>query len=186
MFYTRKGDAGQTKIASTPPGEKISKASPVIEVLGTLDELNSLLGLSRSLDDKAYFSLKPAMNDLRELIFDIQEDLFIIQAELAGTDLKFNPKKVSKIEEITDFIEKSLPPIKSFLVPGGDFLSSLFDFARTISRRAERRVVEAVESGTSLKTESLAYLNRLSSLFYALARMANHIKGKRERVPRYI
>lgn len=175
MLYTRKGDKGMTGTFGCD--QKISKSSIIAEALGTLDEVNSFLGVCKVLSE----DLKT-----KELINEVQQNLFIIQAEVAGADKTINEEKVKDVEEIVDGIEKELPPIKTFFVSGGTELASSFDFARTLARRAERRVIAVVEEGeVKVGEQTLAYLNRLSSLLYALARHANYKAGVSEKAPDY-
>ncbi|MDO8492405.1 MAG: ATP:cob(I)alamin adenosyltransferase, partial [bacterium] len=127
----------------------------------------------------------------------IQQNLFIVQAELAGSaDKAISEEKLRAVEKIVGDIEKELPPIKSFFVSGGTEMAALFDIARTFARRAERRVVAVVDAGdpsSAKATEgerkmgewSMAYLNRLSSILYALARYSNHLAGVIEEPPTY-
>lgn len=157
--------------------QKMSKSSTIAEALGTLDEINSFLGVCKVLS-----------RDLKteEIINEVQQNLFIVQAELAGSDKTIDEEKVKEVEEIIDGIEKELPPIKTFFVSGGTELASSFDFARTLARRAERRVVAVVEEGeVKVGEQTLAYLNRLSSLLYALARLSNKNFGITEQSPTY-
>ncbi|MFA6078021.1 MAG: cob(I)yrinic acid a,c-diamide adenosyltransferase [Candidatus Paceibacterota bacterium] len=175
MLYTRKGDKGMTGTFGCD--QKMSKSSAIAEALGTLDEINSFLGVCKVLS-----------RDLKteEIINRVQQNLFIVQAELAGSDKTIDEEKVKEVEEIIDGIEKELPPIKTFFVSGGTELASSFDFARTLSRRAERRVVAVVEEGeVKVGEQTLAYLNRLSSLLYALARLSNKNSGITEQSPTY-
>jgi cob(I)alamin adenosyltransferase len=126
--------------------------------------------------------------DYHTLLSDVQQDLFVVQAELAGAEKHVDEARVAKIEGWINVIEKELPPITSFFVSGGTKLGALCDVARTIARRAERRVVSALEGEgkeTTAKPPLLAYMNRLSSLLYALARLANHRAGIIEEKPRY-
>lgn len=175
MLYTRKGDGGITGTFGCD--QKISKSSIIAEALGTLDEVNSFLGVCKVLSE----DLKT-----KELINKVQQNLFIIQAEVAGADKTITEEKVKEVEEIVDGIEKELPPIKTFFVSGGTELASSFDFARTLARRAERRVVAVVEEGEiKIGEQTLAYLNRLSSLLYALARLSNKNFGITEQSPTY-
>ena len=124
---------------------------------------------------------------------NIQQTLFIIQAELAGADKKVGDEKVADLEKLIDKIEKTLPPIKTFFISGGTELAATFDVARTIARRAERRVVQVSEDhstssgqgGVKIGPETLKYLNRLSSILYALARLSNHLSGITEEPPSY-
>jgi cob(I)alamin adenosyltransferase len=112
--------------------------------------------------------------------------LFVVQAELAGSDKSITAEKVSAAERVVDGIEKLLPPITTFFLSGGSVLSAKLDFARTLARRAERRVVAVKEEQKAqVSPETLVYLNRLSSLLYALARIASHIAGTEEIKPDY-
>lgn len=183
MLYTRKGDSGTTKTFAC--GERISKGSAITEALGALDEINSYLGLCKVKTRKEKL-LAPKNLKVDQLIHDIQKNLFIVQAELAGASMHIDEEKLKEAEAIVDSIEKELPPIKKFFISGGTELSALFDIARTISRRAERRVIKAIEEDkVSVSKFSLAYLNRLSSVLYAFVRLANHRSGMTEQSPDY-
>lgn len=184
MLYTRRGDDGTTKTFGCD--QRISKSEIVAETLGTLDEVNSFLGLARAKTEGMSFKIKNKKIKFSDLILEVQQNLFIVQAEVAGATLSIDKDKVSKVENIVDEIEKVLPPIKSFFISGATELGGTFDFARTLARRAERRVVEAKEEGKiKVSAETLAYLNRLSSLLYALARISSHISGAKEIKPNY-
>ena len=117
---------------------------------------------------------------------EAQQNLFIVQAEVAGATLSIEEGKVKRVETIVDGIEKILPPIKNFFISGATKNGAVLDVARTLIRRAERRVITAKEEGKiKVSAETLAYLNRLSSLLYALARLASHIEGMEEIKPNY-
>ena len=183
MLYTRKGDDGKTKIFGCD--QHISKSSAIAEALGTLDEINSFLGLCKIKSEKVKFIL-PDGSKVSVLIHNIQNNLFVIQAELAGSKMSITKEKVEEIEVIIDYIEKELPEIKSFFISGGTKLAVYFDIARTIARRAERRVTEVSEEEKIKVSENTkAYLNRFSSLLYALARLSNHKFGITEESPNY-
>lgn len=181
-FYTRKGDKGDTGTFGCD--QRMSKSSAVAEALGTLDELNAFLGVCKtntSADEPFFETYRFA-----DMLDWIQQNLFIVQAELAGAEKTIAEEKVRHMEEVIDTIEGELPPIKSFFVSGGTEFAAKLDFARTISRRAERRVIAAAEEGrVSVGEQSRAFLNRLSSLLYAMARIANHRAGKTEEKPTY-
>ena len=168
MLYTGKGDSGDTSLFGS--STRIPKNSSRIEALGSLDELNSWLGVCRSKSDAEVG---------RELV-EVQQNLFIIQAELAGVPKMIEENKVKKLGERVEEIEKLLPAIHTFFLPGGDELSAHLDYARTLARRAERAVISE-----KISEFSLAYLNRLSSLLYALARLENHKSGIKEEPPTY-
>lgn len=183
MLYTRKGDNGTTKTFGCD--QRISKSSSIAEALGSLDEINSLLGLCKVKSADQGFSV-PDGRPFAEVVGEVQHNLFIIQAELAGADKHLVEVKVKGIEGVIDAIEQELPPITSFFVSGGTELAATFDYARTVARRAERRVVQVVkEEALVLGDFTLPYLNRLSSLLYALARLSNHKSGKLEEPPTY-
>lgn len=192
MLYTRKGDDGTTKTFGC--NQRISKSSAIAEALGSLDEINSFLGFCKVKAGKEKLDLKglalyPQKGEalaVDEIIHDVQKNLFIVQAELAGASMSIDEGKVKEIETIIDNIEKKLPPIKTFFISGGTELAALFDIARTIVRRAERRVVQVSEEGKiEIKASTKAYLNRLSSLFYAFARLSNYFSGIKEESPDY-
>jgi len=108
-----------------------------------------------------------------------------MQAEVAGADKKIEEIKIKEMEVWIDAIEKELPPIKTFFISGGTELASLFDISRTFTRKTERQVIKFVEEGGVVGANTLAFLNRLSSLFYALARLTNHKSGIKEVAPGY-
>ena len=174
MLYTKKGDEGKTQIFGCD--QKLSKSSAIVEALGNLDEINSFLGIIKSKIE----------GEEKKVIHQIQENLFIIQAEVAGADKHIAEDKILEIEDLIGKIEKELPPIKTFFISGATEVSANFDFARTMVRRAERRVVAVADEGlVKISSETLAYLNRLSSLFYAFARHSAYKSGINESAPTY-
>ncbi len=177
MLYTGKGDGGTTKVFGCDQ-QRISKSSELPEALGALDELNAFLG----------FAKMRAANESRiaGILREAQETLFIIQAEVAGADKRVTREKVEAIETIINGIEKEIPPLKGFSIAGGTELSALLDVARTIARRAERRLVAVIDAHQrEITSETKAYMNRLSSLLFALARLANHLALAKEENPNY-
>jgi cob(I)alamin adenosyltransferase len=176
MLYTGKGDGGTTKTFGTDQ-QRISKASELPEALGTLDELNSFIGLCKvraknGPDPKILVGKRTYTTSA--ILDDIQQTLFILQAE------------VTQVELLVNTMEKLMPPITTFSVAGGTELSALLDVARTLSRRAERRLVAVAESGArKISPNTKAYANRLSSLLFALARYANTDAGIEREVPKY-
>ncbi|MFA5022704.1 MAG: cob(I)yrinic acid a,c-diamide adenosyltransferase [Candidatus Paceibacterota bacterium] len=188
MLYTGKGDKGQTKLYHCD--QRLSKSSQIAEALGTLDEINSLLGWCKTKAERGEALSLPKASPRGATFFSIleetQNNLFSVQAELAGAPKKLSPTVVKKAEAIIKVIDKELPPIKSFIIPGGTELSAMLDVARTVARRAERQAVAVVEAGDiKLSLSTLAFLNRLSSLLYALARLVNHRAGIKEKKPSY-
>ncbi len=185
MLYTRKGDGGTTKTFGSD--QRISKSSAKAEALGALDEINSFLGIVKVLSKQYGYTIEIDGTAIAfdSIVHDVQETLFIIQAEVAGFPKGLAEEKITHIENIIDTAEKILPPIKTFFISGGTDLAAHFDVARTLARRAERRVVQVHEEGTGIGATTRAYLNRLSSLLYALARLSNHISGVIETPPSY-
>ena len=179
MLYTGKGDGGTTKAFDTPSGERISKASELPEALGSLDELNAFIGFVK-------MRAMRVVPRIAELLREVQEALFIVQAQTAGADKKLPDDAVTYIEEWVNAIEKEIPPLKGFSIAGGTELSALLDVARTLARRAERRIVAVKESNVrDLPPLTMQYVNRLSSLLFALSRFANHLAGVKEENPKY-
>jgi len=182
-LYTGKGDGGDTGFFDTK--KRVSKGSLRVEALGALDEINSLLGVLKVKARKDNFE------NINEVLFTVQNDLFTIQAEVAavyanqGTVTKTMPEgRVVWLESVIQKISEQMEPIKSFTVAGGSELSATFDYARAFSRRVERTVVR-LKDEEGFGTQSLRYLNRLSSLLFALARFVNQKRGIREEAPRY-
>ncbi|MBP6883682.1 MAG: cob(I)yrinic acid a,c-diamide adenosyltransferase [Candidatus Pacebacteria bacterium] len=184
MLYTRKGDGGTTKTFGGTG--RVSKSSSIAEALGSLDEINSFLGLVKIKSTNVSFELPSGPISAPTTIDRIQQDLFIVQAEVAGAPKTITEEKIKWLEEIIDGIEKTLPPITTFFVSGGVELATLSDIARTIARRAERRVVAVVDEGNvKVGPYTLSYLNRLSSILYAFARSFNHLANVQEEAPKY-
>jgi cob(I)alamin adenosyltransferase len=180
MLYTRKGDRGTTQDPRT--FECAQKNDPLFEALGCLDELNSWVGLCRV---KSLEEVRVTSYELRvpDVLHTIQQHLFIIQAELAGKK-RLEEGAVRELESWIAAIEKELPLIRSFCIPGGTELSAMLDVARVVARRAERSII-ALHERSHLSSSLLAYLNRLSSLLFALARLVNHRAGVKEEKPTY-
>ncbi len=177
MLYTGKGDGGTTTAFGCDQ-QRISKSSELPEALGALDELNAFLGFA-----KMRSAGEPR---IMTVLRNAQETLFIIQAEVAGADKKVGKSAVKETETMVNDIEKEIPKLKGFSIAGGTELSALLDVARTLTRRAERRLVAVKEMQVrELSNETMAYMNRLSSLLFALARLANHLAGVAEETPRY-
>ena len=187
-LFTGKGDDGTTKTFSCD--QRISKGGTVAEALGALDEINSFLGLVKVKSKMVGASnreLKILDDSFEKIINNVQQNLFIIQAEVAGSKMSITEEKLRECEKHIDESEKILPPIKTFFVSGGCEISSIFDIARTLARKAERRIVKSIDNKEmdEIGEWSLSYLNRLSSLLYAMARVSNHILGITEDAPSY-
>lgn len=190
-LYTGKGDGGTTKTFGCDQ-QRISKSSELPEALGTLDELNSYLGFAKAYAANPIHGPEIKMRigtrtrTMSGVLDEIQQTLFIVQAEIAGAPKKVGKAKVTQVETIVNTLEKLMPPITTFTVPGGTELSALLDVSRTISRRAERCLVAVDELGLrKVSKHTKAYANRLSSLLFALARYANTAAGLERETPRY-
>ena len=178
MLYTRKGDTGTSGLVGTK--ERFEKDSDCYEALGTLDELNCLLGLCR-----VYAKEQGSEElDTPKEIKNIQEHLFIIQAELAGSSKSLQDDHVQNAERVIDSIEQFIPPQESFVIPGETKLSAWLDYARAVSRRAERTVLRSHKT-RPVSAITRVYLNRLSSLLYVFARYAVVSENKKEDAPSY-
>ena len=173
--YTRTGDAGQTSLVS---GNRVSKDDVRVEAYGTVDELNSNIGVllhSTKLDDQNVITL------LRKA----QNKLFNIGAYLANdaTDATLyglTQEDVDQLEHMMDVMSQELPPMRGFILPGGSRLSAQADRCRTVTRRAERRVVTLARSA-QVQPLVLEYLNRLSDFFFVFARY-NNIQNQVEEI----
>ena len=176
VFYTGKGDKGKSYVGK----KSVSKTCLEVEALGQLDELNSMLGVLKS---------QKITRELKEKLHQVQENLFIVQSHVAAIMLdskfkvpKFQVHKVKEIEKVIDEIEQKLPPLKKFVISGANQTSAWLDLARAKSRNVERSVLK-IKKIDKLSPDIRAYLNRLSSLFFALARW--EAKDKKEKNPRY-
>lgn len=173
-IYTRTGDDGSTGLFG---GNRVKKNDSRIRAYGTVDEVNSTIGLAL-----AQLPNDAAFDALRSCLTMVQNELFVLGADLA-TPLDGKPsvprignEEVSNIENLIDAFEAELPPLSRFILPGGDLSASTLHIARTTCRRAEREVVEAMGQH-KLNPFSLKYLNRLSDLLFVAARLANHLGG---------
>lgn len=171
--YTRTGDTGETSLVG---GARVSKASQRVEAYGDVDELNSLIGLARA-------CLKDAEVD--ETLSLIQNDLFTLGADLASPSEidvpRIQTSFVETLEQLADRFLAELEPLKEFILPGGSQAGATLHLARTVARRAERRVVHLSQT-EAVNELAVVYLNRLSDLLFILARAANHRDGVPEKM----
>lgn len=182
-LFTGKGDGGTSKLFDSPQGRRVTKASPIFECLGMLDELNTLVGWCKAGTSEDFVVQE---RNLKLVLHDVQDHLFTLQAEVAGAPKSIPLSSVEALGVFINRVEAEMPPIRSFLVPGATELSARLDIARAVARRAERRLVILHESGErTVSDSSRAYANRLSSLLYALTRLVNHRSGVEERAPEY-
>ncbi len=172
-IYTKTGDKGETGLFA---GSRVSKNSERIEAYGTIDELNSFIGLTIT---------EVKSNEVKSLLEKIQNQLFITGSELAtpeiDTNKKLNVPRVTpefsfEIEKSIDNFESQLEELKHFILPGGSKSAAFLHICRTITRRAERRVV-TLSKKEKIGENILIFLNRLSDLFFVLARFENMQEG---------
>ena len=182
ILFTGKGDDGTTQLFTSKKEERHTKSATIFSALGTVDELNTLIGWCRVACTTDWMVNERAMSTI---LLDVQNALFTIQAEIAGAEKSIPKQAVVHMEDIIHTIDSSLPPIGIFLIPGGVELSSRLDIARTVARRAERTVISLDEEGVDIDGVTKIYLNRLSSLLYALVRFVNHSERVDEQPPTY-
>lgn len=164
-IYTRTGDAGSTGLAD---GSRVPKDALRIEAIGTVDELNSALGVLLAQD---------VPDDIRSCLVDVQHDLFDLGGELSVPGHSaVSGAHVTRMESLLDQFNAVLPPLKNFILPGGTQGAALAHVARAVCRRAERRLV-ALGRAEALPPVMLQYVNRLSDLLFVLARVLNRRAG---------
>jgi cob(I)alamin adenosyltransferase len=176
-IYTRTGDEGTTGLFG---GGRVDKHHPRVEAYGDVDELNAALGLARAVEP---------MPRIDEVLVPVQRDLFAIGALLATPDrekmhqqldkARIDDERIAQLERAIDDGEAELAPLKAFILPGGTPKAAALHVARTVCRRAERRVV-ALAREIEIPELALRYLNRLSDLLFVLARVANRRGGAGE------
>lgn len=163
-LYTRRGDLGETDLL----GERVAKDDPRIDLIGELDETTSLLGLARSMTTSSRATA---------ILIDLQRDLYRVMADLAFvTDTRppgyeTNKEWVERIETLTDQLTSEVELPRQFVLPGETQASAALDVARAVVRRAERQAVHLFRANVVTNEQIVAYLNRLSSLLFVLARL---------------
>jgi cob(I)alamin adenosyltransferase len=171
--YTRQGDRGETALAG---GQKVAKDSLRIEAYGTVDELNAFIGVARS----------DAPEELAATLLRVQHELFNLGSILATLPEDVHPKQaritdaeIARLEAEMDRMNEGLPPLRSFVLPGGSRLNAELHVCRTVCRRAER-VCVALAREESVPPEAVRYLNRLSDALFVWSRWASHATGAPE------
>ena len=167
-IYTKTGDAGETSLFG---GGRVRKSDPRVDAYGEVDELNASVGVARA---------QAEGSGLEHLLQTIQDQLFTVGAILATPRdskayqhvPKIQAEWISEMERAIDAFDEELPPLKSFILPGGTALASSLHLARTVCRRAERRLV-----ASQAEPQAMVYLNRLSDLLFTMARIANFRAG---------
>jgi len=176
-IYTRTGDKGDTGLFG---GGRVPKSHPRVEAYGDVDELNAILGMARSVE---------MMPRIDEVLVPVQRDLFSLGALLATPHpekvqqqlekARIDDARIAELERAIDEGEAELQPLEAFILPGGTPKASALHVARTVCRRAERRVI-ALGSEVDVPPIVVRYLNRLSDLLFVLSRVANHRAGAGE------
>ena len=176
-IYTKTGDRGETGLFGGP---RVPKDDPRIEACGTVDELNAAIGVARAAG---------TAGDADVTLARVQSELFDVGAELSTPEPKahdlerIGDENISELERAIDRFEADLEPLKQFILPAGAEVSARLHFARTVCRRAERRVVSLrKQPGVNVREELLIYLNRLSDLLFVLARWVNQQAGVRDEI----
>lgn len=180
--YTRTGDGGETALVG---GRRVPKDAPRIEAYGTIDELNAIIGLARVFNAERLKKGKD-YRWLDEVFRSIQNELFDLGSELATPDdsayegmHRVGEAQVTALEQLMDRCQKDLKPLKSFVLPGGGRVGGFLHQARTVCRRAERRVL-ALARVETISPWPLKYVNRLSDLLFVLSRWVGHRLGETE------
>lgn len=168
-IYTRTGDAGATRLAT---GQQVSKSALRVETYGAVDEANACVGLAR-----LHTASDP---DFDAMLARVQNELFDLGADLATPPrpdethaLRMLDSQVERLEREIDAMNADLPPLASFILPGGTPAAAHLHLARTVARRAERVAVALTESGENVSPAAMKYLNRLSDFLFVAARHAN-------------
>ena len=180
--YTRQGDGGETGLAG---GQRVPKDGPRIEAYGTVDELNAFLGAAR-VTTEALAAAEPGFAPLAAILLRVEHELFNLGSILATLPEDVHPKQarvtdseVAQLEAEMDLMNADLPPLRSFVLPGGSRLNAELHICRTVCRRAERAAVTLGRT-ESVPPEAVRYLNRLSDALFVWSRWASHIQGAPE------
>ena len=168
-IYTKTGDKGDTSLFG---GQRVPKDALRIEAYGTVDELNSVLGVVRA--DNANSDIDKILGQVQNQLFNLGADLATPRANEKKSIKRIEPKDAHALEKFIDSLEPKLKPLRSFILPGGLPTAARLQFARTVCRRAERIVVR-LSRNEDIGEHITVYLNRLSDLLFVLARYANHV-----------
>ncbi|MHB1954176.1 MAG: cob(I)yrinic acid a,c-diamide adenosyltransferase [Sulfobacillus sp.] len=171
-IYTRTGDLGQTSLWGRAVGKRVSKDSVRVEAYGSVDEANAVIGLARNYTDK-YPQIDQVLEHIQHRLFALGADLYNINPDREN---RTNEDDVSYLETVIDQWDQELEPLRHFILPSGSPAVSHLQVARTVVRRAERRVVSLALEDPNL-TMHVKYLNRLSDLIFVAARLVNRLDG---------
>jgi cob(I)alamin adenosyltransferase len=170
-IYTRAGDDGTT--GTLGPG-RVLKSDPRIEAYGAVDELNATLGLARSADTRGWINRE--LETIQRQLFQLGSELATTQPSMLASLTRVSDADISSLEAEIDRLDAELTPLKNFILPAGAALAAQLHVARTVCRRAERRVV-ALAASAPLEPRLGRYLNRLGDLLFVMARWCNHRAG---------
>lgn len=180
--YTRTGDRGDTALVG---GHRVPKDSPRIDAYGTIDELNSIVGLARVFNEESR-EAGEAHRFLDEVLCRLQDELFDLGSELATPPESFQPgmyqvseSEIDRLEKLIDKCQKDLEPLKSFILPGGGRIGAYLHQCRTVCRRAERDILR-LSREQEINPNVIKYVNRLSDLFFVLSRWIAKQTGEQE------
>ena len=181
-IYTKTGDEGDTHLAS---GERVPKDSPRLECYGAIDELNAYVGMA-AFTVADFLTSCPRLRELGAILTRVQHELFNVGSILATTPGNVHPRQarvteaeIAQLEAEIDKMNEGLPPLRSFVLPGGSRLNAELHVCRTVCRRAERLLVAAGRS-EEIDAVNLRYLNRLSDAFFVWSRWASQAMGVEE------
>ena len=173
-MYTRKGDGGETSLYGP---RRVAKDSSRVEAYGTIDELNSAIGVVISVSKRK--SVKEPLVEIQKLLFTAGADA---ASDLSAKSIpRISAKDTSRLESLTDGLLKSLPHLRNFILPGGSEVGAQLQLARAVCRRAERRILTASRSD-GLNPELIPFFNRLSTYLFNLSRYENLKAGTKETV----
>ena len=177
-IYTKTGDKGQTSLLR---GGRVAKHHPRVEAYGTFDELNSLIGVVRTLNQDEVIT---------EILADLQPRLHRLCSDVAAAVEgdgdstyklpRIRAEEVIHLEQLIDRMDEELPPLTHFILPGGSPAGANLHLARTVCRRGERRLTELLEAGEPINQDAMMFVNRLSDMLFTLARYANFRAGQEE------
>lgn len=171
-IYTRQGDAGQTSLSG---GQRVPKDSPRVSAYGTVDELNSALGVALAAGLCA--RLAEVLPGIQNELFHLGSDLSFLEEDKAKYPVpQIESRHIERLESLIDEITEIVGPLQNFILPGGSIGSAQLHVARTICRRAEREVI-ALAREESVGPFAVQYLNRLSDALFVMARLENHARG---------
>jgi len=178
-IYTRTGDKGETSLFG---GKRVKKYSLRVETYGTVDELNSAIGVAIAQSQKLKIKDQKYISNITNELEQIQHDLFDIGSALSNPNaqqLEWLRTRIDEFEKLIDSLTEKLPELRNFILPGGSLIGSQIHLARTICRRAERRIVELAQK-EDIDKFIIKYVNRLSDLLFTIARFVNQKEKKRE------